>query len=155
MTIEQAGSIGELIAAIATVATLGYLAVQIRASAAATRQESRRAARAASRASNLAIAENGDVAELLNKGLADFDSLTPRESTQFQFLFSELLQTQLSMFEEPGDAETNIRNSFGHLLRAPGGRAYWERYADNYPADFRAHVEAEVLSPAARKDREN
>jgi hypothetical protein len=33
MTIEQLGSIGELVAAAATIATLGYLAAQIRARA--------------------------------------------------------------------------------------------------------------------------
>ena len=43
MTIQDLGSIGELIAAIATVATLIYLAVQIRANTTALRIEARRA----------------------------------------------------------------------------------------------------------------
>ena len=42
MTVEQLGSIGELIAAIATVATLGYLGVQIRTSNRLARAEASR-----------------------------------------------------------------------------------------------------------------
>ena len=39
MTIEQLGSIGELVAALATVVTLAYLALQIRGSTVATKAE--------------------------------------------------------------------------------------------------------------------
>lgn len=42
MTIQDLGSLGELVAAIATVATLGYLAVQIRASNRIARAEASR-----------------------------------------------------------------------------------------------------------------
>ena len=42
MTIQDWGSIGELIAAVATVLTLIYLALQIRANTAAVKAESRR-----------------------------------------------------------------------------------------------------------------
>ena len=43
MTIEALGSIGELVAAIATIATLFYLATQIRHSSEATRGASQQA----------------------------------------------------------------------------------------------------------------
>ena len=45
MTIQDLGSIGEFVAAIATVATLVYLAIQIRSNTAALRSESRRGSR--------------------------------------------------------------------------------------------------------------
>lgn len=37
MTLEQLGNLGDVVAAVATVVTLAYLALQIRASARATR----------------------------------------------------------------------------------------------------------------------
>jgi len=150
VTIEQAGSIGELVAAIATVATLGYLAVQIRSSAAATREESRRAARSASAAVNLAIGQNADLAEIFNRGLADFQSLAPREATQFQFIFSELLMTQLANFQESGATSHDLNKNFGHLLRTSGGRANWEQFGSGFPAEFRALVN-ELLEPSAQQ----
>lgn len=39
MTIQDWGSVGELLAAVATVATLGYLAVQVRQNTQSTRAE--------------------------------------------------------------------------------------------------------------------
>lgn len=85
VTIQDLGSIGELIAAVATVATLLYLARQLRANTAAVQGDSRRAHRATSTAVNMAIASDPEVAALLNAGLRDFAGLPPEQHTQFAF----------------------------------------------------------------------
>jgi hypothetical protein len=70
VTIQDVGSIGELIAAIATVATLAYLAFQIRSNTIAMKAEARRGARIDASAVTRLIAGSGETAELLRKGLA-------------------------------------------------------------------------------------
>ena len=93
VTIQDLGSIGELLAAVATIATLIYLARQLRANTAAVQGDARRAHRAASNATNLLIASDPGVAALFNSGLRDFDALTPEQHTQFGFLMAELIGT--------------------------------------------------------------
>lgn len=56
------GSIGDLLAAVATIVTLIYLALQLRANTAAVQGDSRRAHRAAASAANLTIASDATVA---------------------------------------------------------------------------------------------
>ncbi len=90
MTIEQLGSIGELVAAVATVATLIYLSLQIRASTKISRVESRRATTAQAHEYSALIANSPELASILRTGLGDIGSLDPDERIRFNFLFSML-----------------------------------------------------------------
>jgi hypothetical protein len=77
MTVQDLGSIGELVAAVATVATLAYLAIQIRANAHGMKVESIRSANRDGMASSLLLADNAELADIFYRGLADLGSLTP------------------------------------------------------------------------------
>jgi hypothetical protein len=150
MTIQDLGSIGELLAAVATIATLMYLARQLRANTAAVQGDSRRAHRAASSATNLAIASNTNVAAIFNAGLADFDALDATQHTQFSFLMAELIGSWEAAHQE---FETGIVDklqiegmALSHLpfLRTPGGGKWWDTYRDSYPQAFGQFVDAQI-----------
>ena len=91
MTIQDWGSLGELIAAVATVATLIYLALQIRANTIVSKAEARRATRVAAGGVSLAIVENGEVARIFRAGLGDPSKLEPEEWIRFSFLIGQLV----------------------------------------------------------------
>ena len=136
MTIQDLGSIGELIAAIATVATLGYLAVQIR-------QNTRtiRGSEVAYR-SNLEMATNArffdlrrdvysdpELASIWARGLIDPEMLVEGEWNRFfnyftswVFAMGEQYRIQTDLLV---DRQTIFTPVFQDMFRFPGARKAW------------------------------
>ena len=96
MTIQELGSLGEFVAAIATIATVVYLAIQVRSSRLAFEDSQEREALAQEHASNeyfnqlrMAVAQNGELADIEYRGTQDLDLLTDIEQRRFhQFMTS-------------------------------------------------------------------
>ena len=91
MTIEDIGSLGELIGAIATVATLFYLAGQIRANTGAVKS-----AAAQSVHENFAtwyrmLASDPELAQVLTDGLRDYSTLSESGKARFVSTFMAFL----------------------------------------------------------------
>jgi len=151
VTIQDLGSIGELIAAIATVATLFYLALQIRANTAALRVEARRAEMEFGGDYTNAIVGSSEVARIFNAGLADPNSLSPEETTRFSFLFGRILGSEMTFLDDvllgfaPRAGLTRRKRTLHRFLATPGGRWFWERFAGDYSPEFRSYVDEEVL----------
>ena len=141
---------GELIAAIATVITLAYLAFQIRSNTIAMRAEARRANRAESAATFRMIAGNSEVAKILRIGLAEPATLDPTEAVQFRFLFAELVGSLETAYKEwrLGTAdEDELLETLRHvrpLLASPGGREYWRQDGPGYDAEFREYMRLQL-----------
>ena len=154
MTIEQFGSIGEVIGALATVATLAYLAIQIRRSNLLSTVESNRFIQNKTGAYLLAIVQDADVARVFREGLRDRGSLNADDTVRFDLLLGEIVGGITSWFtdrEVLGDKD-NSRESFGvenllAFLQTPGGAAWWAQYQDRYPPSARSGVE-EILRTA-------
>ena len=149
MTISELGSIGELLAAIATIATLIYLALQIRANTIVTKAESQRGA-AALRMEALKIpASSLEISETFTTGLVTPNELSPGQRTQFYFQFSTIVYVaESSYFDyELGliDLETFESSSSlaFKLLPTPGGKDYWKHYSDSHIPTFREYLKRE------------
>ncbi len=154
MTIEQFGSIGEVIGALATVATLAYLAIQIRRSNLLTTVESNRFMANATGACLLAIAQDADVARVFRQGLGDRGSLNADDTVRFDLLLGEIITGITSSFtdrEVLGDKDNSRESSIAGNLRAflqtPGGAAWWAQYQGRYPPSVQSEVE-EILRAA-------
>jgi hypothetical protein len=76
VTIQDLGSLGELIAAVATVATLGYLAVQIRQNTRATHAASVQDAGAGLVNAVTLMSQNPENADVVHRGLFHYDHLS-------------------------------------------------------------------------------
>ena len=153
MTIQDLGSIGELTAAVATIATLIYLARQLRSNTEAVRGEARRGQMESSAAANLTIASDPQIAALFNAGIRDFKGLPPEQSTQFTFLIASMIGSWQVSHEEFAsgltDKETLEDVTIGYLpiIRAPGTRQWWAAYRTRYNASFRDYVDERLQSP--------
>ena len=79
MTIQDLGSLGELVAAIATVATLAYLALQIRQNTSTIRSAALQTHNQNVQQVTAAIAASTETASVWQRGVADFDELSPAE----------------------------------------------------------------------------
>lgn len=159
MTIQDLGNIGELLAAIATLATLVYLARQIRASNLSVRAESQRAVRTGGSAMHVAIVQDPEVARIFNAGLRDFNALNPDERTRFSFLLGDLVGNAAAFHQElmlgvvPRAEFEHTLPVIAGFLRAPGGREFWKRHQHQYPRPFQKIVETEIYQDASGHGR--
>ena len=154
VTIQDYGSIGELVGAVATIATLAYLAVQIRANTRMTSAQSGHVAHQLSASLSLSVAENPQLAGVFRRGISNYDALEPDEKTQFIFVLSNFVANAENSFN---DFKTGIKTrarfdrdwmGIRHLVSSPGGRAYWKRFSFQVGTDFRAFVESDLFEDA-------
>ena len=75
MSFEDLGNLGELVAAIATVATLGYLALQLKQNTKALRSQTFQQSSMDMSLTANAISSNGELAEIVVKASKNFDNL--------------------------------------------------------------------------------
>ena len=104
MTIQDLGSIGELIAALATVATLAYLAVQIRRSDSTARAQSRQTLIDTWSSTNWKLASDPRMLRAFAAGLSGWPDISDEDKTIFDIGMGRYL--------------TNIQN--GSVLRDSG-----------------------------------
>jgi hypothetical protein len=149
MNIQDLGNLGEVVAAIATLGTLVYLAIQIRQN---TKQveESTQATRASAvntglqliNTNRLAIYSDHDTSSIWYRGLENPGSLDPLEQQRFRLIFSNALdalfntytQTKASGFSpELWDAHISTTR---RILSAPGGEWFWREFSSEYREDF-------------------
>ncbi len=153
MTIEQLGSIGEVVGAIATVATLAYLAVQIRANTQMMRTQASHASQALTSPVAMGLAHDQQLAGIFRRGLASYESLDPDEQIQFTFLLAQFVSIVDQVFSdvktgvsEPAELE-RAWAATRNLVRSPGGRAFWERQGrTSYGPEFYSFVESDLMS---------
>ncbi len=150
MTIQDLGSLGELIAAVATVATLVYLALQIRQNTRTLRHAAERAVLEDANSWRTNLIRDHGVAELYRKGLLDPNALDPIEKLQFRMLLDSLFATWIYMFRsEHSEDESNHPHIRGTLAQ-PGGARYWDAEKARFGVAFVRYVEG-----IARTDDEN
>jgi hypothetical protein len=91
VTIQELGSLGELIAAVATVVTLIYLATQIRHNNKALDETTSAAVNASYASINSRISSDEQFAELFIRGRRDLGSLNPVEFERFRAFIQDIL----------------------------------------------------------------
>ena len=134
MTIQDLGSIGELVAAIATVATLAYLAVQIRASARASAVESKLQTARLLGDFTESLIQDPELNELFRRGHADFESFSEEDYFRiyqlcmraFWFLSAQHFQYRLGSLDEGGWHESLAVCKW--WLSGPGIRSWWKNH---------------------------
>jgi hypothetical protein len=152
MSLQDIGSIGELIGALATVATLAYLALQIRQNTNATRAATHHAVLTDWRQQQReSYATHHDNVEIWARGLTDFHALPPPDQRVFFFLgaseahFIEDLIHQRAFGNVPDDLFESWMGYFVSVVRTPGGAVWWS----TNKALFTPSVVAEVDRRAA------
>ena len=93
MTLEALGNVGEFVGGVAVIASLIYLALQIRQNSKTVRVAAYQSFREANDRVLLAMAQGPPAAETLTKGLPDLRALNPTEGFQFMTLVVSLLHS--------------------------------------------------------------
>lgn len=98
MNIQDLGSLGELLAALATIATLIYLAIQIRQNTATQTVTMYDSAMSGFIEANAPISSSAQTAALWRKAVEDPSALTPDEEVQFEFLLRNYTNNLLKVY---------------------------------------------------------
>ncbi len=156
MNLTYAAQMADVLTSIFTILTLFYLALQIRASSASQRAESRRAAVAENSAYLNHLVENVDVARIWRLGLNDVNELNADEQIQFFSLFGLMLDSEIQRFTEHSlhilsDEEfwgNDQRSVFVAWLDSSGGLLFWKMHKNIVQEDFRQHIDRELQKRA-------
>ena len=147
MTLQDLGSLGEFVAAIATLATLIYLAFQIR--------QNTREAQAASR--NLVsqsfvdfayhVSRDFEITKLMRRALIDPESLDDDETFRFDCIIAALFQSFEAAFAQwqrrvlTDDDWQKWVVLIRQYMAQSGVRQFWSRGAASFNPAFRLYVE--------------
>ena len=133
MTLQDLGSLGELIGAIGVIISLVYIALQVRQNTRQIDENTRSvqvsallAARSGSSEFNLRVIADDELARVYRLGLGYSPNLTPDERMRFDIMLSEIFRNYQTLFFLQRDASLPIEEwislskNIQQLLAAPG-----------------------------------
>lgn len=147
MTIEELGSLGELLAAIATIVTLGYLALQIRQS---NRSHQLAAISRFSEGTDSwigQIVKDPELHDIYRRGLFDPESLSREERGRFELLVMQFLRStetgwhQVEWGVADRDYWAGYRETIKFIVGSHAGRRSFERNRKFLAVSFVAEVD--------------
>ncbi len=128
MTLEDFANVSEILGAIAVVATLIYLSLQVRQNTRAVRTDAYHQATQQLWESANVIAQDSELTSIVYKGTAAFDEVADEERFRFQFVVSSFLfgtEFLLRLYESGQIEREDWENVFDNnliWLRQPGIR---------------------------------
>jgi len=151
VTLQDLGSIGEIVGAIATVATLIYLARQIRANTSAVQSAAAQSVHEAFATWYRMLAADAHLSQLVTNGLRDYALLSETDRARFVSTFMAFLSCSQDAFIKWREGSLSRALWSGwelvmmNLLLSPGGRAFWQERGYLFGDEFRGHVEQDLL----------
>ena len=150
------GNYGEFVGAFAVVATLGYLAYQIKQNTKALHMASYQHDGEQMNRLNVAIMENADFAEVITKAFTDQAAMSAIDWMRFNTYLISLFHVYETLFQgvQAGTVPQKLwkaeENSLRQLIVQPAVADWWSQMLTfgPYTDEFRGHVE-EVRSDAA------
>ncbi len=155
MNWEAIGAIGEVVGAIGVIATLGYLAFQIRQNTKqltlnelASRAAAANASAVALRGSRQSVYESAEVTDIWLKGMSNPDDLSENDYYRFRLLMQNAIdgiwdihsQTSVTGYS-PEIWETQGITVVLRLVASDGGRRIWTQFRETYPEEFRREID--------------
>ena len=141
MDIMELGAIGELVGGVAVVATLLYLALQVRQSNKTARSESMRAIAAEARQNFLMLCDP-DLALVVRRGRENFAELSKNDQTRVGCYFSAIsLTAQTTFAVRDSTKPSKLEQVVAAYLTDPGLRPWWEAARGQFSPNFVANLE--------------
>jgi len=152
MNWEAIGALGEIFGAIAVIATLAYLAVQVRQNTKALNSATFQEISTTTALNNEPIALNPDIAELVFKARNGLSDLTEIEKIRFGALALSSVRRIEPMFiqEKLGAIDSSFTKGFRKsglsAFTQPAIREWWEDTKEAFSDDFRDIVDEAIKS---------
>ena len=142
MDITTLAAWGEFIGGIGVIASLVYLAGQIRQNSKLLRASTASATIAANTDFSSLVVQDSEVARILREGMADRSSLSEDDMQRFDALLymGFTANSQEYQFFVDGVMARSIwehrTRSLRRMFRLPGYRQWWNEWGDIYPEEF-------------------
>jgi hypothetical protein len=141
------GNVGEFVGSLVVLATVIYLAIQVRQTRLSVQSSSWQNGVNNIIDWNFRLAEDAELAEVFQRGLSDPDSLTSQEQLRLSLVLASFLQqfhkwyldNEKGLVEEKawlGEADSMI-----NVLSMPGGERWWKEFRVPFTPEFRAYVD--------------
>lgn len=151
MNWEAIGAIAEAIAAMGVIASLLYLAVQVRASARASAVESKLVSARFQLDFYTMLVQFPELHDIMLRGRKDLNALSPVDYGRFSNLMSIAFGSFSAahfQFRSGAVSESDFhenRITIRYLIRSPGCRQWWDKFGKYlYGPEFIAVIEAEA-----------
>ena len=146
MTLQDLGSLGELISGIAVLITLIYLSIQMKQVKNSTQRSSIIESNQVFNDIFLASMTSPDFAKVLDKASADYQALESHEKimlTQYLAAYINAVEISIDLITH-GEFDQELASDVDALLSGffdyPGALEHWTQYEMNYTASFRVEV---------------
>ncbi len=150
MNWDAVGAVAEGVGAAGVIATLFYLASQIRANTNAVKASVTREANHAAREFDYLLVRDPELMELFTRGFARLSELSPDEQRRLGFLLQSVLRDfECQMHEyRLGLLDAKLWGAYQHNLKLlcaqRGFRTMWDALPFGHDEDFRALVESHI-----------
>ena len=149
VTLQDLGNIGEFVGAIGVIASLVYLAVQIRQNTRTLRAATYESLAQATATANSLMITDPEIARIVEAGLGS-EPLPREDRARFRAYLRMTFRRYDSIFLHhrhatlPPEAWGPYWNAFRRTLQSPNVRDFWERSQEDYTPSFRSLVSEEV-----------
>ena len=148
MSLSDLANIGEFVGGIAVIATLVYLAIQIRQNTRSVRSATFQSVVDSFTDYTFELSKDAELTRLYLHGLNEPDQLSEQDSQRFHFLmltiirrFESAFQQQSSMMLTPSQW-SGFRVSATGVLSSPGGSKWWIANRALFTEEFQNFVES-------------
>ncbi len=153
MNWEAIGAIGELLGAVGVIATLGYLAFQIRQNTRQMQASAANASAIALRDARRSVYESAEVTEIWLKGQSHPDELSENDFYRFRTIMQNAIDSIWDIHSQTKmtDLSIEIWESHGvtvveRIVASPGGRRIWTQFRNSYPNEFGVEIDRILAS---------
>ncbi len=156
MTLEQWANLAEIVAAVAVVPSLVYLAVQVRQGNAQSRATARYAFIESMADINMTIAQDKAAASVWRRGLEAPETLDPDEQMQLWMFIGQYCNAWVVMYHLhldgllPQKQWTLVQTDIVSILSSAGGRMFWNEAVNAFENDFVTFVDQLLSSDRQR-----
>ena len=151
LTLEQASYLAEIIGVLAVVVSLIYVGLQVKQNTHVVRLNTVHNIAEGQREVNALMAANGDLCDVIFKGLQDAESVSGAEKMRFYILAHVIfrpLEDAYFQYQERALEEKQwqaLSRQFMNFIKLPGFVTYWEDRKFMYSDDFQQYMDDEVI----------
>jgi len=155
MDLQSLGNLGEFVSGLAVLASLVYVAFQVRQNTQSLRTENYARALERLAAMQAQLGRDGELAELFSKGVSDVSKLSPQKRIQLTWCLYEAFGAFEFMFHAsrtsalPEEVWQRWSAAVVWWLQFPGVRSWWRARPIPFTPSFTAFVEAILKDPPA------
>ena len=150
MNWDAIGAVGEVIGACGVIATLVYLALQIRTQILETRLNATRELARDYRRIIEKVADDPELYAIYLKALSDYEALPNDERRRIHMSFMSPVfgvHEQMYLHQSAGNVDPkfleSLHNRFAEVAQAPGLYMWWQRNREIYGDEFRSFLDEE------------